>query len=145
MTVSAADTRPKYVSPHSTVAWAPTPAAPTIFAIVLSVSMEDSGLLISSLNFFSNLAFLLPCASLALTNDRDTEKSTDSVIEQRNETDSAKNRNERRRVNLYLFCCSKANPYYSKKHTISNSISLYFEIESKCGNKKNHKFFKKLL
>jgi hypothetical protein len=44
---------------------------------------------------------LLPFASFVLTNDKDTDKSVDSAIEQRKEIESARKKYVRRRVNYY--------------------------------------------
>jgi len=57
---------------------------------VLNDRMEDSGVSISSLNFFSSPALLPPLTSKVLTYDTVTDNNTDSAIEQRNEINSAK-------------------------------------------------------
>ena len=100
MIVSVADTTPKYASPHIAVACAPTPAAPTILAMVLNDSMDDNGRSIFSFNFFSDLERLLPLTSKVLTKETDTDSNVDSAIEQRNEIESAKKKYVRRIVNL---------------------------------------------
>ncbi len=41
--VRTAEDRPSHCSPKTTAAWCPTPAAPTVWAMVLSVRMADSG------------------------------------------------------------------------------------------------------
>jgi len=99
MRVSVADTTPKYASPHIAVACAPTPAAPTILAMVLKDSMDDKGRSMFSFNFFSDLARLFPLISKVLTNETDTDSKVDSAIEQRKEIESAKKKYVRRRVN----------------------------------------------
>ena len=71
---------------------APTPAAPTVCATVLSVRIAASGESISSLRLRSRWPLLRPSRESRSMNDQLVESSTASSSEQRNDTPSASSR-----------------------------------------------------
>ena len=80
----------KLSSPNCSETSAPTPAAPIVWAIVLSVRIAVRGFTESSSFSLAHLApFLSPALLITLTCDSDMESSTASNIEHRNETPNA--------------------------------------------------------
>jgi hypothetical protein len=90
--VKHADTTPKYASPNTFAACAPTPAAPTVCAIVLSESIADNGMSTFSLYFMSMAADLLPLLAFAISEEIGIDNNIASVMEHKNEVNSAKNK-----------------------------------------------------
>ena len=72
-------------APQIAVAWAPTPIAPTVWAMVFSVRMADSGRSMSALKRCSDSPGSPPSCTLAWVNDGVMLNSTASQIEHRNE------------------------------------------------------------
>ncbi len=87
-----------YGFPKTTIACAPTPAAPIVWATVFKLKIAARGL---SISFFKllrsdpNLGYLF---SNAATKLGVTESRTDSKMEQRNETPKAKNKKKSNKV-----------------------------------------------
>ncbi len=91
-TVSTAEMMPKYSSPKTLTASAPTPAAPIVWAMVFSERIAEMGLSISCFCRMSSGAYLAPSCSFMAMNDMGVESRTASRIEQRNEMASATER-----------------------------------------------------
>ena len=83
--------------PNTLEAWAPTPIAPTVWAIVLSVRIADNGLSISSVNSVSFIPVKEPSSRALLTYDGVTLSKTASQIEHKNEKmmDNKRNRSNK--------------------------------------------------
>lgn len=90
--VSTADTNQKYASQKTIVAWAHTHAAHTVCAIVLSVSIQDIGLSISSFNFKKFTAFLSHFSAFAFSDDIGVDNKDASDKEHKNDIISAENK-----------------------------------------------------
>jgi hypothetical protein len=88
--VKMAEIIPKYTSPKSLVAWAPAPAAPTVWAMVLRDSMAARGLSISSLKLRHRDANLGRLSSRLARYVGVRDNRVASSSEQRNETPSAR-------------------------------------------------------
>ena len=90
-----------HLLPNKLYVTAPTPAAPTVFAIVFNERIAANGRLILSFNFSNDLPevgfFLLSM----LINERLIESNTDSSREQRNEIPKAK---KKYRNNVAMYC-----------------------------------------
>ena len=90
--VKIADIIPKEASPNILTACAPTPAAPTVCATVFNDNIADKGLSILVFKSINGFAQVFPFSCLTIKKDCGVERSTDSIIEQRNETKRARNK-----------------------------------------------------
>ena len=87
--VSTPDEKATHSLPKINKVCAPTPAAPTVFAIVLIVKIAASGLLIFPFNSAINFPEGCPSFSITDTCAMDKLSKTDSSNEHRKETDIA--------------------------------------------------------
>lgn len=90
--VSTAETKPKYASPNTMVACAPTPAAPTVCATVFKDNIADKGLSISDFNYNIVSAFLSPNSIFDFKKETGVDSKTASIIEHTKEVKRATNK-----------------------------------------------------
>ena len=87
---------PNQVLPNSSVACRPTPAAPIVLAMVFRERIAASGFSVSVLYSRNLVAGLYPCSFFIVMKESGVDNSTDSSMEQRNETSSVPMRNIKR-------------------------------------------------
>ena len=85
-------TSPNHLEPKTSVACAPTPAAPMVLAMVLSERMAAIGLELSCLNFLNLVAALYPSSSLMVIYEIGVDIRVASNTEHKNDTDIAPRR-----------------------------------------------------
>ena len=90
--VSTAEIIPKYTSPKTLTASAPTPAEPTVWAMVFKERMAEIGLSISCFKRFINGAFFAPSCSFMVMKETGVERRTASRTEHKKDTDNANNK-----------------------------------------------------
>ena len=90
--VNMADTTPNETFPNTKVAWEPTPAAPTVCAMVFRVKIAAKGLFISSFNSRRILPAFCPLFSNVAIYTQETLNNTASAIEHKNEKNKAINK-----------------------------------------------------
>ena len=90
--VSTADVAPTQALPKTTIDWAPTPAAPTVWAMVLSVRMAASGRSIVCLNRRRRRPARFPVRAITSASETVSVSRTASHSEHRNDTPIARTR-----------------------------------------------------
>jgi hypothetical protein len=100
-----------------------------VWATVFKDNIAESGLSIFVFNSRNDLAQRLPFFSCDIKNEGGTERSTDSVTEQRNETNNARNRYANRAV-IFSRCPVLEFDYSYTKIGVAEllGLSLYVTI-----------------